>query len=122
MRELDFRAGERGLCGGSVSELGKGENTRLHCHQCGGQQYRGLLITRRNWDRWVNGEADELRGYLASSAARFAQGAAQIEWTDVQLVADDPVKGQGLATRDQLMITRLAQIMGQVDELSRNRD
>ena len=32
----------------------------------------------------------------------------------MQLVADDPVKGLGIATREQLMITRLGQILGEV--------
>lgn len=40
---------------------------------------------------------------------------AQIEWVKVELVSDDPVKGQGLARRDDLMIARLAEILGKPD-------
>lgn len=58
--------------------------------------------------------ARDLLGDLKSSAARYAEGAQALEWTTVQLVADDPVKGQGIATRDQLMITRLGTILGEV--------
>ncbi|WP_371223242.1 phospholipase D-like domain-containing protein [Roseovarius sp. 2305UL8-3] len=50
-----------------------------------------------------------------SSAARYAEQAAAIEWTNVQLVADDPVKGQGIASRDQLMISRLTDTLGGVE-------
>jgi phosphatidylserine/phosphatidylglycerophosphate/cardiolipin synthase-like enzyme len=42
-------------------------------------------------------------------------GTAQIEWAKVELVSDDPVKGQGLAGRDDLMIARLAKILGPPD-------
>lgn len=59
-------------------------------------------------------QATELRGDFASSAQHYMQGAAAMEWTKVQLVADDPVKGLGIATRDQLMITRLGQILGTI--------
>lgn len=38
-----------------------------------------------------------------------------MEWTTVQLVADDPVKGLGIATPDQLMISRLSEILGEVE-------
>jgi putative cardiolipin synthase len=38
-----------------------------------------------------------------------------MEWTNVRVVADDPVKGQGSATSDQLMISRLGEILGQVE-------
>ncbi len=50
-----------------------------------------------------------------SSAARYAAQVAGIEWTKVQLVADDPVKGQGIASRDQLMISRLGDILGSIE-------
>ncbi|MCK0139346.1 phospholipase D family protein [Aliiroseovarius sp. F47248L] len=52
----------------------------------------------------------------SASARKFAQGNVALEWTDVQLVTDDPVKGLGIATRDQLMITRLGEIMGKVEK------
>jgi len=51
---------------------------------------------------------------LESSAERYAQNATTMEWTGVQLVADDPIKGEGVATRDQLMITRLGDILGDI--------
>ncbi|WP_113913569.1 phospholipase D family protein [Roseovarius dicentrarchi] len=60
-------------------------------------------------------EARTLRDDFRDSAARYAQSAADMEWTDVQLVADDPAKGQGIATRDQLMITRLGDILGDIE-------
>lgn len=59
--------------------------------------------------------AQTFLGDLQNSVERFAQGALPMEWTDVQLVADDPVKGQGVATRDQLMISRLGEILGDVE-------
>lgn len=60
-------------------------------------------------------EAHELLDVLKSSAERYTAGEVELEWTRVQLVADDPVKGQGIARTDQLMITRLGEILGQVD-------
>lgn len=35
---------------------------RLHCLSCGGQHYRGLAITKAQWERWVNFESAELEG------------------------------------------------------------
>ena len=61
-------------------------------------------------------EARELLDVLQNSATRYAAGEVELEWTQVQLVADDPVKGLGIARRDQLMITRLGQILGQVEK------
>ncbi len=63
----------------------------------------------------VGDEARELKAGLQSSVARFTAGKLPLEWTRVQLVADDPVKGQGIARRDQLMITRLGDILGEVE-------
>ena len=37
------------------------------------------------------------------------------EWTDVQLIADDPRKGQGIATQDQLMINQMGTILGSIE-------
>ncbi|MCC7182496.1 MAG: phospholipase D family protein [Rhodocyclaceae bacterium] len=62
----------------------------------------------------TSAEARTLLGDLLSSADRYAQGAQALEWTQVQLVADDPAKGRGEVSRDQLMITRLGQILGEV--------
>ena len=45
----------------------------------------------------------------------LSNGADILEWTTVQLVADDPVKGEGLASRDDLMIMRLSEILGTVE-------
>lgn len=51
-----------------------------------------------------------------NSAKRYLQHTGSMEWTTVQLVADDPVKAQGKATKDQLMITRLGSILGTIEE------
>ena len=59
-------------------------------------------------------EARALRPELASSGERLAAGAADVEWTRVTVVADDPIKGEGVAARDQLMIARLTEILGGV--------
>lgn len=61
-------------------------------------------------------EAKFLDDLEATSTDRFADGEARFEWTDVDLVSDDPSKGLGLASRDQLMITRLGSILGTIDE------
>lgn len=61
-------------------------------------------------------EARDLLEGFRNSADRYLKHVAEIEWTNVQLVADDPVKGQGIARRDQLMVARLGQILGEVRE------
>ncbi len=58
--------------------------------------------------------ATEFLQKVSDSATEYSKGRLQLEWTDVQLVADNPVKGLGIATQEQLMITRLAQILGDV--------
>lgn len=51
------------LCdGGNTSCFGKGEYKQIYCHDCGGHEYKGLLISRKDWDRWVNSVTDELVG------------------------------------------------------------
>lgn len=51
-----------------------------------------------------------------TAADRIAAGeTTRMEWTDVQVVADDPVKGTGFIERDQLMISRLGAILGDVE-------
>lgn len=60
--------------------------------------------------------AISLIGDLRNNTDRYANGDMALEWTNVRLVADDPAKGQGNATRDQLMITRLNDILGTVSE------
>ncbi|WP_255435659.1 phospholipase D family protein [Paracoccus sp. S1E-3] len=56
--------------------------------------------------------------YLAdarSAADQLAAGGAPaLEWTDVQVVADDPRKGMDYVPRTQLMINRLVEILGPV--------
>jgi putative cardiolipin synthase len=52
---------------------------------------------------------------LVSSAGRLTEGAVPLEWTRVQVVADDPVKGEGIADVDDLMITRLTAILDGVE-------
>lgn len=49
------------------------------------------------------------------STDRFLSGEIQPEWTTIQVVADDPIKGTGQAREDQLMIARLAEILGKVE-------
>ncbi|OYX43171.1 MAG: phospholipase [Rhodobacterales bacterium 32-67-9] len=52
---------------------------------------------------------------VQSSVTRHLQRGLALEWTTVQLVADDPAKGQGIARDDQLMIMRLGEILGDVE-------
>lgn len=56
------------------------------------------------------------QAYLANVQTAVEHFAANngpvLEWTDVQVVADDPIKGMGTVGRDQLMINRLADIVG----------
>ncbi|KGJ04501.1 Phosphatidylserine/phosphatidylglycerophosphate/cardiolipin synthase [Paracoccus halophilus] len=59
--------------------------------------------------------ARKLLSDLEDTASRFFAGEVALEWTKVQLVADDPVKGQGKARRDQLMIARLGSILGRIE-------
>ncbi len=59
-------------------------------------------------------EAADVLQDAQSDIARYLPDLDHLEWTDVELVADDPVKGQGTARRDQLMITRLGKILGGV--------
>lgn len=52
-----------------------------------------------------------------ASGARMVRGdRLPLEWTDVQVVADDPAKGMGTHSRDQLMISRLGSILGDVQQ------
>ena len=57
-----------------------------------------------------------LQDDLKTSVERHRRIGQALEWTTVQLVADDPVKGQGVARNDQLMIVRLGKILGEVKE------
>lgn len=49
-----------------------------------------------------------------NSTTQYIEGETHLEWTDVQLVVDDPSKGLGGASKDQLMITRLGAILGKI--------
>lgn len=60
-------------------------------------------------------DATEFLQEVHNSATEYTKGRIQLEWTDVQLVADDPVKGLGKATQEQLMFTRLGEILGDVE-------
>ena len=51
----------------------------------------------------------------ATALRRHIEAGTAPEWTDVTLIADDPAKGTGAATRDQLLITRLGAILGTVE-------
>jgi putative cardiolipin synthase len=61
-------------------------------------------------------EAQQFIDQSGSGTNRMMSDQAVLEWTRVQVVADDPAKGIGQATRDQLMITRLFELIGNVDE------
>lgn len=67
-------------------------------------------------DLQSHAELQEIQSETQISADLFAKGQIRPEWTDVDLVVDDPIKGQGDARRDQLMIVRLGQILGDVRE------
>ena len=41
-------------------------------------------------------------------------GASQLEWTDVKLVSDDPSKGLGKASGDQLMVNQIGKAIGPI--------
>ncbi|WP_226781029.1 phospholipase D family protein [Oceaniglobus trochenteri] len=58
----------------------------------------------------------EYREILAQSGlvTGLAQGKLDLEWTDVVLVSDDPVKGLGAVPREDLLATRLTQAVGEV--------
>lgn len=46
--------------------------------------------------------------------AALRDGSSQLEWTDVKLVSDDPSKGLGKASGDQLMINQMSKALGPV--------
>ena len=56
-------------------------------------------------------EADTLLGELQDSVERYANGEISMEWTTVQLMADNPAKGQGIATAEQLLVTQIEEIL-----------
>lgn len=68
---------------------------------------------------------DRLRGHAASDMPEDVDGSPVrrlgrgdedlLEWTSVQVVADDPAKGVGRVDRDQLMIARLGDILEGVE-------
>ncbi|OZI56254.1 phospholipase D family protein [Bordetella genomosp. 4] len=71
---------------------------------------------RKVADTEASDRARTFTDQLVSSAVRFRNGQVRPELTAVQLVVDDPVKGQGRAKRDQLMISRLIDIWGGVEK------
>ncbi len=60
-------------------------------------------------------ETQQMIEDMRTTSARAVGRDSLLEWTDVQLAVDDPVKGEGLARPDQLMINRLGQIIGEVN-------
>ena len=63
----------------------------------------------------ASSDTAEILAAVLDRAAGYSIRKKLYEWTDVQLIADDPVKGQGIATREQLMITRLGNILGAIE-------
>ncbi|GAA4124301.1 phospholipase D family protein [Aminobacter aganoensis] len=61
-------------------------------------------------------EAAEFVTPDAPAYNRLRSGTLGLEWVDVKLVVDDPAKGLGKATKDQLMIARLAEVLGPVSK------
>lgn len=60
-------------------------------------------------------EAQAITAAEASAGERLVRREAPpMEWTHVQVVADDPVKGMGTHDREDLMISRLGGILGSV--------
>ncbi len=62
--------------------------------------------------------SQKARDYLAEfpSEADIVDAFERAEWTNAQLVVDDPVKGLGTAKDDQLMINQLGAILGDIEE------
>lgn len=59
----------------------------------------------------------EYRALLAASdlVTDLAHGSLDLEWTNVTLVSDDPVKGLGAVPREDLLASRLTQAVGEVE-------
>lgn len=51
----------------------------------------------------------------SSGAADYVSGETELEWTSVELFVDDPAKSLGVASHDQLMISSLSKILGEVE-------
>jgi len=49
------------------------------------------------------------------TASLYFENAIEPEWTTVQLMVDDPVKGEGTATSSQLMVSQLSEIFDQIE-------
>lgn len=60
-------------------------------------------------------EASALRAQPANSIQALLNGSETPEWTNVTLVVDDPVKGEGETREDQLMIIRLGEVLGSIE-------
>ncbi len=59
----------------------------------------------------------EYREIIAASdlVNDLSNGTLDLEWTDAVLVSDDPVKGEGAVAREDLLATRLAQAVGEIE-------
>ncbi|RKF14793.1 phospholipase D family protein [Roseovarius spongiae] len=60
--------------------------------------------------------AEYREGIIASDIVQaLRQATLDLEWSDVLLVSDDPVKGQGAVPREKLLLTRLVQAVGRIE-------
>lgn len=76
---------------------------------------------RAGFDNRVQGVKDSagamaLIDGLQSDAPQLVEKIRSMEWTRVRLVVDDPIKGTGKARGDQLMISRLIELVGGIDK------
>ncbi len=60
--------------------------------------------------------AAEFRAAMAVIGQRVADEGRSLEWTDVAILVDDPAKGLGQADPDQLLIARLKEKLGAVEQ------
>lgn len=51
---------------GNTTSLG-GQTPHIYCHGCGGHEYEGLLIEKKDWEDWVNERVDTPRGSPANA-------------------------------------------------------
>ena len=77
-------------------------------------------VDRAAFDAWVaeilaREDAREIAA-LATETGLVTEGAfGNFEWTAVQVVGDSPLKGEGIAVDDDLMINQLGAVLGDVD-------
>lgn len=60
-------------------------------------------------------EADATAGKLRTSAEMFRRAQIDMQAAPMTLVVDDPIKGTGLARREQLLLSRLQTVVGEVE-------